>query len=99
MQALVELIGKQRVEPAMAFDQRQLLEARAHDQELEMGLGALRDGVHIALIDHVQIQGPQGLLDPALDTLLTAHDGGISVWWKRFALWSALFLVWIWAIV
>src|SRR5262245_7757881 len=57
----------------MAVDRAQPFEGGAHDQDLEVGLGPLRDAVHPALVFDLEVNRRQRRADPLRDLLLDLH--------------------------
>jgi hypothetical protein len=55
MDASSELLGEQRVDAAVARDERLTVEERADDDDLEVGLGALGHAVHAALVEDLEV--------------------------------------------
>lgn len=53
--ARAELMAQGFVDQAVALQQGQSLKARAHYQHPEVRLRARRDGVHVALVQHLQV--------------------------------------------
>lgn len=50
-----QLVAQGLVDQAVTLQQGQALEARAHHQHPEVRLGAWRHGMHVALVQHLQV--------------------------------------------
>ena len=55
MQATIELFRQDAVDPLVAAEERLVPELLGNDDQLEVGLGARRHGVHMALVDHLEV--------------------------------------------
>jgi hypothetical protein len=77
VEAFAELVGEGGVHGAVAFEEGLVVEGRADDEDLEVGLGAWSDAVHVALVDDVDVSWLEGLRELVEDAFLPGHEAKI----------------------
>jgi hypothetical protein len=73
MESGPQFLTEQPVDEPVTGDRLFPGELLADDDELEVGLGARGDAVHVALVDHLKVEGREGLFNLRLDALAATH--------------------------
>lgn len=74
-----QLLTQRLIHQAVALYQREAIEARAHHQHTEVGLGARRHGVHVALVVDLQVLWLEGAGQLGSDGRLHGPPRGAGV--------------------